>query len=288
MHVSTRIRYLATSCFHQCTRARFLCPSCQSAKSELIERKWLVTSLRRCSKCQLLFRTPTTTSAENRLFYQEEYTQGTMTDTPSQERLEGLKKAGFKGSDRDFAFPLEVLAALGAKRGQRVFDYGCSWGYGSWQFANAGFDVTGFEISERRAIYASENLGVRVSRPDEERPETYDIFFSSHVIEHVPNARAMLLAGLRLLRPGGLFVCFTPNGSETHRRRNPTGYAKSWGLKHPQLICEKWIAHSASRLPWVASTTPHDLGILKSWARAQQVAIGDLGGGELLFAVRKQ
>ena len=45
------------------------CPSCGSSQSTIIERKYIITALKRCNKCFLLFRSPTTSEEENKEFY---------------------------------------------------------------------------------------------------------------------------------------------------------------------------------------------------------------------------
>ena len=282
-----KLQYLANSLLHSIDAGRFACPACKSRKSTLVERKFLVTTLRRCSECELLFRAPTTSSEENARFYQEQYQQGFTTDLPSTDELAFLKRSGFKGTEKDYSYVIAILGQLGLNRGSRVFDYGCSWGYGSWQLAQAGFDVTAFEISCPRSRYAVEKLGVRLNSSSAETDGSFDVFFSSHVIEHVPNPSTMLREGLRLLRPGGLFVCFTPNGSERYRSSNPRSYSRLWGLAHPQLICERWIAANARSLPWFVSSTPVDGDALCNWSTERLVS-GRLDRPEMLFVVKQQ
>jgi 2-polyprenyl-3-methyl-5-hydroxy-6-metoxy-1,4-benzoquinol methylase len=233
----------------------------------------------------LLFRSPTTTAAENQEFYQTKYTQGCATDMPGEIALQTLLATRFEGSLMDFRRVVDLLRSLGGGTGAKVFDFGCSWGYGSWQFTNAGFDVTAYEVSVPRAEYAAAKLGVRLSSPAVATPRSFDFFFSSHVIEHVPNPRQMFLDGLALLRPGGMFVALTPNGSMQRRRVHRDDWSKTWGLVHPQIICEEWIASTAEKYPYFISSMPVDHEALSRW-KSEQIVAGPLVGGELFFAVR--
>ena len=58
-----------------------------------------------------------------------------------------LLSTRFAGEEKNYAGYIAVLHALGVAEGARMLDFGCSWGYGSWQLAQAGFAVEAFEIS---------------------------------------------------------------------------------------------------------------------------------------------
>jgi len=251
----------------------------------VVDRKWGVTALRECHQCFLLFRTPTTSTAENQQFYESAYQQGFTTELPTPAVLQELKRTSFKGTEKDYSAILNLLSALGLRAGNRLFDFGCSWGFGSWQLGQAGYEVASYEISAQRAHYATENLGVRMCNVATELEHTYDAFFSAHVIEHVPNPTEMVENGMRLLRPGGLFVALTPNGTTAFRKADPVSWSKMWGQVHPQLITERWINHVAGSRDWIATATPANRNLLEAWKRSQGVA-GQLVGPELLFVIR--
>src|SRR5262249_14958808 len=145
MHWMARIAYFHRSVAAQFAKARFNCPSCGSALSSVVDRKYLITQLRRCGNCQLMFRTPTDDPANNLLFYENEYTQGFTTDLPSDAALADMKQLNFAGTEKCYSYYSGVLIQLGMKPGSSVFDYGCSWGYGSYQLSQAGFEVVSFE-----------------------------------------------------------------------------------------------------------------------------------------------
>ena len=60
-----------------------------------LDRRFGVLTLRRCSKCQLQFRTPTDTPIQSSSFYQEDYTEESVTELPDANELAELKSAGF-------------------------------------------------------------------------------------------------------------------------------------------------------------------------------------------------
>jgi len=259
------------------------CPSCGCGDhNEIIDRKWAITTLRRCARCRLLFRVPTTTDAENKKIYQAQYQEGSTTELPEAGTLQQWMATRFRGSPHDHSSYLAVLRAVGVTAGARVYDFGCSWGYGAFQLKAEGFAVEGYEIAETRARFAAEKLGVQLRSPADVTDSYYDVFFSAHVMEHVPSVRAILALADRVLRPGGLFVAFTPNGSTERRRRDPAGWHQQWGFVHPQLLDREWIEQLGQSSLILADTSPYDLQTLGAGRSP-----GKFEGGELLVIIRK-
>jgi 2-polyprenyl-3-methyl-5-hydroxy-6-metoxy-1,4-benzoquinol methylase len=237
--------------------------------------------------CKLLYRAPTTDAEENDTLYQSSYKEGFTTALPSDQELAVLKASQFADHEKNYKGYIAVLHALGIKSGARVFDFGCSWGYGSYQLAEAGFAVDAFEISRSRAQYAHSKLGVSIRQVTESEHGIYDVFFSSHVIEHVPSVHDMVETGMRCLKPGGLFVAFTPNGSATFRRNNPRKWHRAWGLVHPQLIDETYLLHNFSGKPLIVTSSPHPITTIAQWDRSLYPLVSCLEGDELMFVVQK-
>ena len=250
-----------------------------------MDRKYLLTSLRRCTQCKLLFRTPTTTEAENAMFYQDAYEEGITTDLPTDVELDRLKAENFASLSTSYCGYIEVMRALGVLPGARVLDFGCSWGYGSHQLRRSGYAPEGYEISQPRAAYARAKLGVRTLELSEIETGRYDAFLSAHVVEHVPSVEHMTALAERSLRPGGLFLVFTPNGSMSYRRVNPKGWHRSWGGVHPQLLDEVFLSQMSQQRPSLVATYPYPLEALRGWAGEPQVL--SMQGHELMWAFRK-
>jgi len=57
---------------------------------------------------------------------------------------------------------------------------------------------------------------------------TFDIFFSSHVLEHVSSVRDTIQFGMNLLKNNGLFIALTPNGSKEFQSSNFESWNKLW------------------------------------------------------------
>ncbi len=205
---------------------------------------------------------------------------------PGDEQLELLKACRFQETDLDRSDSIAIVRSMGGREGSKVFDYGCSWGYGAWQFQQAGLDVAAYEISKSRSDFAAQKLGVRIVDPAAIEPDSLDFVYSSHVIEHVPCPRAMLRESLHMLRTGGLFVAITPNGSMRFRETDKRGWQQSWGEVHPQLICEKWIDAAAGSMPYFVSSMPVNLESLSRW-HSERIVAGELDQPHLFFAIRK-
>ncbi len=280
----SKLEYLFRSALRTPARRGRQCPSCGSPDSAVVERKWLVTSLRRCAGCRLLFRAPATSAGENERLYREGYSAGVTTDLPGEEELRWLLAGGFRGHPKDWGPYLEVLQALGANPGCRLLDFGCSWGYGSWQLREAGFRVEAYELSSPRAAYAREQLRIKVLPKPEFLPGSYDIFFSSHVIEHVPSVAGMIETGLRALRPGGLFIAFTPNASAERFRDDGSARRRLWGYVHPQLLDREFV-EALPGTSLLALSSPYDLDYICGWDGRSR-ATGAMDGPELLLVIR--
>ena len=85
--LSDKLRYLGRSALKLQRGQGSSCPSCGGQESQVLDRKAWVLAFRRCAGCQLLFRAPTTSAAENEAFYQTAYRQGFTTDLPSEQEL---------------------------------------------------------------------------------------------------------------------------------------------------------------------------------------------------------
>ena len=85
------------------------------------------------------------------------------------------------GGEQSYKAYADVLETLGCRNGDRLFDFGCSWGYGSWQLARHGFDVQSFEISQPRGQYAREKLGIDVVHSLNDAHGPFDLAAHRHV-----------------------------------------------------------------------------------------------------------
>ena len=95
-----------------------------------------------------------------------------------------------------------------------ILDIGCGNGGIATYFTSKGNRVRGVDVEDKRA---SETRDFEFSLVDSERlpfeADTFDLVFSHHVIEHVPDQRLHLEEIRRVLRPDGLCYLATPNKS---------------------------------------------------------------------------
>ncbi len=107
--------------------------------------------------------------------------------------------------------------------GCSVLDAACGTGYGIAALLERGANrVIGLDLcagavgeAARRNTPGAQFLVADVTRlplPD----RSYDLFVSFETIEHLPDDRAYLREAARVLRPGGTFVCSTPNRTVTN------------------------------------------------------------------------
>ena len=151
MPYSQKLRYLLWSA-SRIINADISCPACGEAKTILLRRKYAVTALYRCPSCEVMFRVPKSSAEASDEFYQNDYTQGFTTDCPTPDNLAKLKGTFFAGTEKDYSGYIKVLQAIGLSPGSTIFDFGCSWGYGSWQMQQSGYRVYSFEVSRPSAL----------------------------------------------------------------------------------------------------------------------------------------
>jgi SAM-dependent methyltransferase len=273
--------YLLRSLATCLRRSRRRCPCCGARSYDVVARKLAVTALVRCHACRLLYRIPTDPPGLGESLYQQNYTAGFYSDIPPREKLQELIATKFAGSKRDHADYIRVLRALGVAAGARVLELGASWGYGTWQLSQAGYETLGFEPGKARARIAGELLGVHVEDDLNKIGGPFDVLFSAHVLEHFSNPRDAFALAARFVKPGGLFVAFIPNGGLERMRVTPE-YHADWGMYHPVYLDHVFFRNAFPDTPLVLTTRPYGLERLRAWNRRESLVF-DLIGAELLF-----
>jgi hypothetical protein len=252
-----------------------------------LRRKYVVTSLRECLCCSLRFRAPKDDAEASEGFYQRSYSEGFTTDCPSDAALAGLVSAKFCGSPKDFRQYISVLRALDLADGDKILDFGCSWGYGSWQLQQAGFRVYSYEISTPRAEYARAKLACEMVDSLQQMPEPVKCMLSSHVIEHLPRPDLIWEVASRVLTDDGLIVCFCPNGAAA--RESFLGahkYDTEWGKVHPLVITPRFLKIRSAFHGYSACTysTPYSLDDMAHYKSEGD----DPTGNELCMVARRK
>ena len=114
--------------------------------------------------------------------------------------------------------------AAGFARGRTVIDCACGDGTGADHFAAAGavtvlaFDNDPDAVASAASRFGRDNLRFAVADATALPlgDSTADLYISLETIEHLPDATAFLREVVRVLRPGGTFVCSTPNRTVTY------------------------------------------------------------------------
>ena len=267
------------------------CPSCGSSDAALLERKYIVTRLFECTTCRLRFRHPRESPFRLRRFYESDYSQddGITTEMPDPEGLQGLIESGFgeKNSDH-YAEAFRILMPELRPEALRMTDYGCSWGYQTHQFRSCGIDCVGFELSATRAAYGRRVLGLPIVTDPREIPFDNHVFFSSHVVEHLPSPSEFIRFAMERIRRDGYFVAETPNGSESHRRKAPSQFSRLWGRVHPNMLHEAYYLEAFKGMPLFMTSQPPEAlpDAIRAWDR-NSTRILDLSGPNLILFVKK-
>jgi ubiquinone/menaquinone biosynthesis C-methylase UbiE len=100
--------------------------------------------------------------------------------------------------------------------GQRVLDVACGAGYGTVMLSEYGYEAIGADYNEKLILRACNALNYNnfVNSDAHNLPfqdESFDAVVSFETIEHVYDGRNFLSQMFRVLRPGGFFICSTPN-----------------------------------------------------------------------------
>jgi 2-polyprenyl-3-methyl-5-hydroxy-6-metoxy-1,4-benzoquinol methylase len=230
-----KFRYVRRLLRHRWEGQPRVCPYCgPSSIVTLLRRKKLIAEILQCQTCHLWFRWPADSSAEHDEYYQEEFAgDSPQVILPDRADLDSLVNKNFSGSPLDINSKARVLHAL--RPGGRVLDFGSSWGYGTYQLQRQGFEAVGFEISKPRAGYGREKMGLNVIDTIEDLEAvpagSFDIVFSNHVVEHLPNIASIFPVLTRVLKKDGFVFHVLPNFMGAKAR---AGYWVKWiGEDHP-------------------------------------------------------
>lgn len=154
--------------------------------------------------------------------------------------------------------------------GKHVLDYGCGSGYGTHYLAPYSTSITGIDIASDAIEYAQKhyqapNLHYACVKPANEVPlpfsdASFDTVLSFQVIEHVANPKPYLSEILRILKPGGVFVCATPD-----RTTRLLSNQKPWNMWH---CCE----YDITSLRTILSSHFQDVSLYRMGGKKEMLA----------------
>lgn len=235
LDIRAKVRYVRRMLYHRRQGQPRVCPYCgPSSIVKFVQRKKFIVEILQCQTCHLWFRWPADTPFEHDSYYQEEFAgDAPQIVLPGSDELHLLESTNFSGSPLDINNKVRVLQAL--RPGGRVLDFGCSWGYGTYQLQKHGFDAVGFEISRPRTEFGRTKLGLNLIDSFDELEAlpkgSFDIVFSNHVVEHLPNIGTAFAMLTRLLKENGFIFHILPNFMG---RKARSGYWLKWiGEDHP-------------------------------------------------------
>jgi SAM-dependent methyltransferase len=131
----------------------------------------------------------------------------------------------------------ELLASFRSyEQTGRILDIGCGVGFFLEEARAGGWSPFGTEYG-RRAVEINRAKGLDVAdastSPLPFEPASFDVVTAFEVVEHVVAPRHELAVVARLLRPGGLFYCTTPNFNSLSRRL----LRDQWGvIEYPEHL----------------------------------------------------
>lgn len=170
----------------------------------------------RCQNCFLAFLDPQPEPDEIKAVYQDAY----FVDHVKPEILK---------SREDAAGGIRHRLARHLPETGRMLDIGASTGAYLAHFRSQGWEVHGVELSEFAREAALKIYGITMvadldaaKYPDDH----FDFVLLNQVIEHLPQCGGMLDTIRRILKPGGILFCTTPNfGSPAAKRQKGEWFA---------------------------------------------------------------
>lgn len=104
------------------------------------------------------------------------------------------------------------------KKNTKILEVGCGLGYLTYSLNQAGYDVTGLDISQEAVNEANRSLGnhyicADVFKYAKEHESEYDIIIMTELIEHIETPTEFLEHTAQLIKRGGSIIVTTPNKS---------------------------------------------------------------------------
>lgn len=179
------------------------CPVCGISK---FDNLWSLDSysFSTCPKCSLIYQNPQPLSKDVEVRYDSDYFNYEIENEESflNLMLLGLKDIGF--------VPVKVDGIS-----KKILDIGCATGLFLSHMKKMGWKTYGVEICKDACDYGNNVRNVNIFHGTLNEAgfneETFDIIHLSHVIEHINNPKEFLQEIYRLLKPGGVIYCTTPN-----------------------------------------------------------------------------
>lgn len=160
----------------------------------------------RCVNCGLVMQNPRPGVMDLAERYDDEYFDY---EIHNEEIFFGLMKMGLDDVD----FFDTVIPSLPFP--SAILDVGCATGRLLKHFKDLGWETAGAELCKESAEYGNKSYGVGIENSSLQEAgfssERFSAVHASHLIEHVDDPAAFTGEVFRVLKPGGVFICVTPN-----------------------------------------------------------------------------
>ncbi len=202
------------------------CPNCNGQQFEPFQEcvDYTVSkerfSIVNCKSCGFKFTNPRPNSAEIGRYYEsEDYISHSNTSV------------GLVNKIYHFVKKRAILQKIGMIESLKpvsndILDIGCGAGAFLRGIADAGWNATGVEPSEKTREFCRNELKLNVYDEDflKQTKETFSIITMWHVLEHVHDLNGRITEIMRLLKPGGFAIIAVPN----YRSYDAQKYKQFW------------------------------------------------------------
>jgi 2-polyprenyl-3-methyl-5-hydroxy-6-metoxy-1,4-benzoquinol methylase len=185
------------------------CNICNSTSSRLFLAKDGF-NYKKCTHCGLVYQSPRPVFRDLRKRYSDEYFDY---EFNNQDNFFNLMKLGLK----DVRFDSFNHNGNGSRN---FLDIGCATGLLLNYVREKGWSTKGVEICKPSVEYARKRFGLDIFLGTLEEAafpsDSFEVVHFSHVIEHVPYPKKMLIEIRRILKPDGHIIVTTPNIAGGH------------------------------------------------------------------------
>jgi len=259
------------------------CPVCNQASlynfssRDLMFNHFNRFDYHQCQSCDLIFQFPLPSPQEISAFYPNEY--DIYEETSRLKKISPFKKALLKNIFGYTHLNTTLVHALFAKcfslfnhkhfeipfiENGTLLDIGCGNGRFLHGMQQLGWKIKGVEFNAH-AVSVCRKSGLDVHHGDllstQFQDNSFDVINLSHVIEHVPDPKAIFVEVARILKPDGLFIVKTPNSEALGRALFNTNWFANEVPRHLYLFSQKNLsqmgdAQGLKPIKMMTSSTP--------------------------------